>query len=654
MMKMTLIIRLSLVWLSALILSSGCERNNNLWQLYSPDREIRLDVNYEPSSSGGRLTYTTFLKINGDFRQITEPSALGLQREDGNFMDGLVPVEEEFQQGLKEQYTLVTGKQLECETSYNMLTLGCRNATDQKIDFVFRAYDGGVAFRYHFPESQEGYLRIVREYSSFNFMDGSFWGHPYDSITPWTPAYETYYQGPVAIGTPAPSGKNGWAFPILLETQGAWILVSESGLDGTYGASHLEPDCAGGEYSIRFAEPGEAVGYYENTAYSTLPWSTPWRFMAIGSSPDAIVETNMATHLAEPSRIADPSWIEPGRATWSWWSDSGSPQEFDRLVPFINFAADMGWEYSLVDANWNHMKGGEIGTLAKVADEKGVGLLLWYNSGGKHNTVTEEPRDRMDARTARRAEFEKISSLGIRGIKVDFFQSDKQEIIRQYLEILEDAAEFHLLVNFHGCTLPKGWRRTWPNLVSMEAVRGGESYKFDGQFPEKAPAHLAIVPYTRNAVGPVDYTPGGFSDQTHPHLTTPGFELALPVILESGIMHYTDTPEKTASMPGQVVAFLKEIPVTWDETRFIAGYPGKEAVIARKKGDRWYLAGINGEPVSKTLTLDLTPTGSEPAQIQLLTDGDIPDTLVEESTGVSGGKITVQLLPYGGFAAFWD
>ncbi|MGW8316711.1 MAG: glycoside hydrolase family 97 catalytic domain-containing protein, partial [Bacteroidales bacterium] len=513
---------------------------------------------------------------------------------------------------------------------------------------------GGVAFRYHFPDPQEGYLRIVKEYSRFNFMEGSFWGHPYDSITPWSPAYETYYQGPVAIGTTAPAGKNGWAFPILLETRGAWILVSEAGLDGTYGASHLEPDCTGGEYAIRFAEPGEAVGYYENTAYSTLPWSTPWRFMAIGPSLDAIVENNMTTHLAAPSRIPDPTWIQPGRATWSWWSDSRSPQNFDRLVPFINFAANMGWEYSLVDAGWNHMKGGDIEALAKMAEQKGIGLLLWYNSGGKHNTVTGEPRDRMDTRKARRAEFEKISALGIRGIKVDFFQSDKQEIIQQYLEILEDAADFHLVVNFHGCTLPRGWQRTWPNLLTMEAVRGGESYKFDGQFPEKAPAHLAIVPFTRNAVGPMDYTPGGFSDQNHPHLTTYGFELALPVIFESGIMHYTDTPEKTASLPSRVVSLLKEIPVTWDETRFISGYPGKEVVIARRKGDRWYLAGMNGEPVTKTLTLDLTGTGSEPAQIQLFMDGDSPDTLVEASMKVTGGKFTVQLLPYGGFAGFWD
>ncbi len=234
----------------------------------------------------------------------------------------------------------------------------------------------------------------------------------------------------------------------------------------------------------------------------------------------------------------------------------------------------MGWEYSLVDANWDQMKNGNVEKLVEYANGKNVGLLLWYNSGGKHNVVEEGPRDLVDNAKARRKEFERISKMGIKGIKVDFFQSDKQEIISQYVGILEDAAEFGLLVNCHGCTLPKGWRRTWPNLMSMEAVKGGECYRFDQTFPGIGPPHLTILPFSRNAVGPCDYTPGGYSDSQYPHLSTYGFEMALPVIIESGIMHHMDTPARTLGLtafcsgfperisrsPGMIQSILQAIP----------------------------------------------------------------------------------------------
>ena len=268
--------------------------------------------------------------------------------------------------------------------------------------------------------------------------------------------------------------------------------------------------------------------------------------------------------------------------------------------------------------------------------------------------VTEEPRDLMADPEARRAEFERISQLGIKGIKVDFFQSDKQAIIQQYIDILQDAAECKLLVNFHGCTMPRGWRRTWPNLLSMESVRGEECYIFDPRFPELAPPNMSIIPFTRNAVGPVDYTPGGFSDNTYPHLTTYGFELALPVILESGILHLADTPERTQGLPDPAVDFLKEIPVVWDDTRFLAGYPGKDVVIARKSGSRWYIAGVNGENISKQLSVDLSVLGAPPAGIELIVDGEGPGDLQSTTLKPVEGELKLLLLPYGGFAGYWE
>ncbi|MFH0759209.1 MAG: glycoside hydrolase family 97 catalytic domain-containing protein [Bacteroidota bacterium] len=631
-------------------LLTSCQQNSNTWQLDSPSQKIRVDLSMMNSGESEQLFYTVSLDDNGTLKEVMDPSLLGIVREDGRFAENLELMSVEEENNVTEVYTLVTGKKLECLTAYNALHLTFRNKNKQKVALIFRAYDGGIAFKYHFPGSSENSVRVTEELTAFDFKEGNFWAHPYDTLTEWSPAYETYYEGPVEVGTPGPWNKNGWAFPILVESEGAWLMASEAGFDGSYGASHLQGECDGGRYRIKFAEQGEAEGYYENTSHSLLPWSTPWRFIAIGETLHAIVETTLPTDLSAPSAVEDISWIKPGRASWSWWSDSDSPQDYNRILPFIDLASEMGWEYSLVDANWNLMKNGNVERLAEYANAKNVGLLLWYNSGGKHNIVEEEPRDLMDNPKARRKEFERISKLGIKGIKVDFFQSDKQEIIGHYLGILEDAAGFGLLVNFHGCTLPKGWRRTWPNLMSMEAVRGGESYKFDPAYPELAPSHLAILPFTRNAVGPVDYTPCGFSDHTYPHLTTYGFELALPVLLESGIMHYMDTPERTAQLPDDVKEFLKRLPVAWDDTKYLAGYPGKEAIVARKKGDLWYVGAINGEDRTKELVVDLSPLGALPDSALIFGDGPTGKDLHSFTGAIQQGKMVVKMLPYGGIA----
>ena len=302
----------------------------------------------------------------------------------------------------------------------------------------------------------------------------------------------------------------------------------------------------------------------------------------------------------------------------------------------------------LVDANWNKMKNGDLAQLADYALTKGVDLLVWYNSGGPHNKVEEAPRDLMHKREERRAAFAKLQELGIKGIKVDFFQSDKQAIIQQYIDILEDAADFKLVVNFHGCTLPKGWRRTYPNLLTMEAVRGGECYKFDPSYPDRAPAHLAILPFTRGVVGPTDYTPGGFSENTHPHKTTFGFELALPLILESGITHYTDTPEKILGLPGYAVKWLKELPTVWDETKMLAGYPGEYAVIARRKGKNWFIAGINGQSKQQTVNLNFAEFILPGSQLSLIEDEN--GSLTQKTITIADKLKQITIPGYGGFA----
>jgi hypothetical protein len=336
---------------------------------------------------------------------------------------------------------------------------------------------------------------------------------------------------------------------------------------------------------------------------------------------------------------------------WSWWSDQPSPQNGEKQKQFIDLAAEFGWEYVLVDANWTIMDHGNIHDVLRYAQKKGVGVILWYNSGGSHNQVTEKPRGTMNQPEVRRFEFDLLKKWGVKGVKVDFFQSDKQNVIRLYHDLLRASAAARVMINFHGCTLPRGWSRTWPHLMSMEAVRGEECYIFDPQYPRRAPVQDTILPFTRNVVGPMDYTPVGLSKNTYPHLTTAAQELALPVVLESGWLHFADGPATYRKLSRPVKEYLKRVPVTWDDTRFLDGYPGQYVVVARRHGDTWYVAGLNGGDQPRTLKLDLKAlklSGSQ--QARLLIDGDSPESVQARSWSVaSDASFAWQVRAYGGF-----
>ena len=364
------------------------------------------------------------------------------------------------------------------------------------------------------------------------------------------------------------------------------------------------------------------------------------------------MESTLVTDVSPASVVTDTSWIKPGRASWSWLFDHDSPQDCSKLKAWVDLAATMGWEYSLVDANWDRMKNGTIHDLIAYANSKGVGLLMWYNSGGPHNHVSEKPRGMMTHREIRREEMATLKKWGIKGVKVDFFQSDKQNIIQLYHDILQDAADFQIMVNFHGCTLPRGWSRTYPHLMSMEALRGEECYSFDKQFTTEAPIHNVIVPFTRNVVGPVDYTPVMFADNVYPHLTSYSHELALPVVFESGWLHFADGVKPYLDLPEAPKEFLKAIPVAWDETRFLAGEPGQFVVLARRNGRTWYLGGLNGEDVGRDVDVELGFLGNTRCTMELIADGKTPRQFEVDAQAVTGqDHIEVRLLPYGGFTA---
>jgi hypothetical protein len=630
----------------AFLLSACATTNQNNWNFSSPDGKITLTVNLNESGS----VYYTLLN---QYRTVIGESPMGMIFEEANFDAGLSFVSETTAKNLTENYTLLHGKKMKNNPVWNEMALVFQNKQSQQIEIQFRLYDTGLAFRYHLPAGENPSLTLTQDLSGFQIPAGSQgWMHPYDSISQWTPGYETYYEYKLPVGTAAPTGKNGWAFPMLFHTGSDWMLISDADMPEGFTGMMVDGTPEGGLYTLQLPLEEEAMGVCGSNPVLGLPYNTAWRVIITGETPATIVESNLIFDVSTPNKIGDLSWIKHGRSSWSWWSESDSPRDFNRMKEFIDFTRDMGWEYFLVDANWNEMVGGNLEELTQYANSQGVDILAWYNSGGPHNVVTEQPRDLMHLRDVRRAEFEKISNWGVKGIKVDFFQSDKHCIIQQYHDILKDAADFNILINFHGSTLPRGWERTYPNLMTMESVRGAEVYKFGRDFPERSPRHNAILPFSRNVVGSMDYTPVTFSNSTYPKLTTHGHELALAVVFESGIQHFADSDKSYMSQPDYVIEYLKNVPVVWDETRFVDGYPGDYAIIARRNGDTWYLSGISGLEESMDVKVDLgfLPQGNY--TVELISDGEQINEFSFDTMEVEAGQtLTVPMAARGGFAA---
>jgi len=385
------------------------------------------------------------------------------------------------------------------------------------------------------------------------------------------------------------------------------MLISETAPDRNYCGCRLKRDSMSSEFFISFPQKPEVFPGGPLNPESKLPWYTPWRIIAIGDSLKPIVESTLGTDLAEPSRLKDTSFVKPGRASWSWIILKDGSIVYDVQKRFIDLAADMNWEYCLVDANWDTQIGyDKIKELSEYARSKKVGLLLWYNSAGNWNTVTYHPKDKLLTHEDRVKEFGKLKEMGIKGIKVDFFGGDGQSMMAYYQDILEDAAKFGLMVNCHGATIPRGWQRTYPNLLTVEAIRGFEYVTFEQFNADLEPVHSCTAVFTRNAFDPMDFTPVCFSEVPNiKRITTNGFELAVSVIFLSGIQHFAQTPKGMSAVPDYVKDFMREIPSRWDDTCFVDGFPGKLVMIARKFKNAWYVAGINGEDIEKSINLKL-------------------------------------------------
>lgn len=620
------------------------------WKVTSPDGRLTIRTML---GVGGRLWYDVTRDDGARSVTAVGRSVLGLVLDAGDATRGFELEHVGDERTIDETYELVAGKRRTNHHAARERTLRFRTVDGVRVDLVVRAADDGVAFRYRLPDLASGWT-VEREATSFALPSGRSWIAPYDHVSTWGPAYETLFSHGEPVGrSPVVAGKQypGWQFPALFSVESLWVLVTESDLDAGYCACHLTIG-DDGSYEIAFPSDEEALGQGTAAPCGTGPLETPWRVIVVSPDLAGIVETSLVTDLARECQVPDVSWIRPGRSSWSWWSDFDSSTDHDALRAFIDLAADMGWEYSTVDANWHTMADGDVERLLRHAEERGVRLLLWFNSGGPTNDVPEGPRGRLNDRDTRVETFSSLADRGVAGLKVDFFDSDKQLVIGQYLDQLADAADHELLLNFHGSTIPRGWQRTWPNCITMEAVRGGEQYRLDTAWPREAPRYNTILPFTRNAIGSMDYTPVAFAGPGITRVTTDAHELALCVVYETGMLTIAGAVEAIRALPDVARDFLRDVPVVWDETRFVSGAPGELAVIARRAGTEWWFAGISGVDHPLPLAVDLSFLDDGDHVVMLITDsGDGSGLRHTRRVTDRGQLVNLRLLAAGGFVA---
>ena len=579
----------------------------------SPDGRLVVNVSCE----GGRLYYDATL----DGQRMLEKSALGLKTSIGDFTRDLSILTSHLSP-LTSSYSMRGTKASSHDYKATKAVIDMENKDHQRFSIIFQVSNNDIAFRYTIPRQNVGRkemkrVRIKSELSRFNFPDGTttFISPQIGPETGWEqtkPSYEEGYSADAPMDTPSQYG-HGYIFPALFHLGGGWALVSETGVGSNYCGSHLSDYQSGVGYTVAYPDAGENNGYGTDFAAIPLPGETPWRTITLGQTLKPIVETTISYDLVEP--LYKPSTdYKPGRYTWSWliWQDKSI--NYDDQVKFIDLASAMGFEYCLVDNWWDTQIGRDrIEELSKYAQSKGVHLLLWYNSNGFWNDAPQGPRDCMSTAIAREKEMKWMQSIGIKGIKVDFFGGDKQETMRLYEDILSDANRHGLQVVFHGCTVPRGWERMYPNFVASEAVLASENVFFNEGAAIKQPFDLTLHPFCRNATASMDW--GGIimnkhlspdNKSRHTRKTTDIFELASGLIMQTSVQCVAMQPNNLGELPEFELDFLRRLPTTWEETRFIDGYPGHYVVLARKATNgQWYIAGLNAQKEPLTLTLDL-------------------------------------------------
>ena len=581
----------------------------------SPDGKLKVTV----SNTNGQATY----QVSQEDVVCIESSPLGVKTNFADLTQGLVMKDCKTSK-VTDSYTLNTIKQ--SHVSYEATEAVCTFEKEGQLamDIIFRVSNRDVAFRYKiYPKKDTRVAVIENEASGFMLPEGTTTflcpqSGPMGGFARTSPSYETPYT------LDAPTGTNGWGqgftFPCLFKkADKGWILISETGTDGNYVGCRLL-NVQGGLYQIGFPQPGEMNGIGSTTPSIALPGETPWRTITIGTTLKEIVETTVPWDLVKPKYSASRDYTY-GKGVWSWIIKMDPSCNFDEQKNYIDFAAAMGYRSVLIDALWDVQIGyDKIEELARYGKQKGVGIFLWYNSNGSWNDAPQSPLRKMDRSGVRRKEMAWMQQTGILGIKVDFFGGDKQPMMQLYEDILTDANDFGLQVIFHGCTLPRGWERMYPNYVASEAVLASENLHF-GQGACDAEARNGCThPFIRNVVGSMDF--GGSTlnkrysaDNQHgtTRRTSDVYALATAVLFQSSVQHFALAPNNLTDAPAWAIDFMKLVPTTWDEVRYIDGYPGKYVVLARRAGDKWYVAGINADeqPLKKTVTLPMFDKGQQ-------------------------------------------
>ena len=606
----------------AMLLGSSVASAENK-QITSPDGKLVVTV----ADMDGRPSYS----VSYDNVLFLKPSPLGMIANIGDFSSGMSLEKNVSTNKIDETYELASIKQSKVHYVANEAVFSFTQQGKTIYDVIFRISNNDVAFKYKmYPQGETLSCVVKQEVTGFAFPDGTTTflcpqSKPMGGFARTSPSYETSYTADDV------AGKNGWGegytFPCLFRNgDNGWVLVSETGVNGGYCASRLLGH-KGGVYTIGFPQEGEANGNGTVSPGIALPGETPWRTITVGKTLAPIVETTVPFDVVKPLYQAKGEYTY-GRGSWSWIIGMDGSTNYKEQLRYIDFSAAMGYQSVLVDALWDKQIGRDkIEELAKYGKDKGVALYLWYNSNGYWNDAPQTPRGIMDNAIARRKEMKWMQSIGIRGIKVDFFGGDKQMTMQLYEDILSDANEYGLLVIFHGCTLPRGWERMYPNFASSEAVLASENLHFSQGSCDNEAFNATLHPFIRNTVGSMDlggsalnkYYNADNAPRGSRRVTSDVYALATAVLFQSPVQHFALAPNNLTDAPSWAIDFMKEVPTAWDEVRFIDGYPGKYVILARRHGDKWYIAGVNAQKETLKLKVNL-PMFSNGEKVRLFSD----------------------------------
>ncbi len=555
-----------------------------------PDGKLQLAVF---ASSEANPVYS--IVYNG--KTMLEKSPLGMTTNIGDFTKGMkltghsvTPIDTIYGQNRI--------KTLQIHYRANELICNFENPKGQKMNVTFRIGNNDVAFRYSLPrQNGKGSVTVTAEETGFRLpqQTTTFLCPQSDAMIGWKrtkPSYEEEYKADAPMSERSQYG-HGYTFPCLFRigTDG-WVLISETGVDSRYCGSHLSDVTEGNLYTIAFPMAEENNGNGTSAPAFALPGATPWRTITVGETLKPIVETTVTWDVVHPLYETKHDY-RFGRGTWSWilWQDDSI--NYNDQVRYIDFASAMGYEYVLIDNWWDTRIGRDrMKSLVEYARSKGVEIFLWYSSSGYWNDIEQGPVNHMDNAIIRKREMKWLQSLGVKGIKVDFFGGDKQETMRLYEDILSDADDHGLMVIFHGCTIPRGWERMYPNYVGSEAALASENMVFNQHFCDEEAFNTCLHPFIRNTVGCMEF--GGCflnkrlnrnNDGGTIRRTTDIFQLATTVLFQNPVQNFALAPNNLKDVSPVCMDYMKAVPTTWDETRFIDGYPGKYVVLARRHGD---------------------------------------------------------------------